>query len=110
MEIIARNREKQILESVLQSKSSELVALYGRRRIGKTYLVRNFFESYDNVIYFELTGQKQESGEYAPLKYQLANVKYQFERTFDSNIPLPALWQNAFTFIRKKTEALRDSN
>ncbi len=30
MDIIARKREKQILESVLQSKSSELVAVYGR--------------------------------------------------------------------------------
>ena len=109
MDIIARKREKQILESVLQSKSSELVAVYGRRRIGKTYLVRNFFESCDNVIYFELTGQKQESGEYAPLKYQLANFKYQFERTFDRDIPQPTSWQNAFTVLRKETERFKDS-
>ena len=53
MDIIARKREKQLLESVLWSKSSELVTVYGRRRIGKTYLVRNFFESC-NVIYEEL--------------------------------------------------------
>ena len=109
MEIIARKREKQILESVLRSKSSELVCVYGRRRIGKTYLVRNFFESCDNVIYFELTGQKQESGEYAPLKYQLANFKYQFERTFDRDIPQPTSWQNAFTVLRKETERFKDS-
>jgi AAA+ ATPase superfamily predicted ATPase len=109
MDIIARKREKQILESVLQSKSSEMVALYGRRRIGKTYLVRNFFESCDNAIYFELTGQKQESGEYASLKYQLANFKYQFERTFGRDIPLPASWQSAFTVLRKETERFKDS-
>ena len=110
MEIIARYREKRILESVLRSNSSELVAVYGRRRIGKTYLVRNFFEPRNNVIYFELTGQKQESGEYASLKYQLANFKYQFERTFDRNIPPPSSWQDALAVLRKETESYKDSS
>jgi len=110
MDIIARKREKKILHDVLESKTAELVAVYGRRRIGKTYLVRNFFESCENVIYFELTGQKQESGEYAPLKTQLANFKYQFERTFGKEIPAPASWQKAFTHLRKQVEGLKDSS
>ncbi len=109
MEIIARKREIKILESVLWSKTSELVAIYGRRRVGKTYLIRNFFETCESVIYFELTGQKQESGEYASLKYQLANFKYQFERTFEREIPQPTSWQHAFSILRKETERLKDS-
>ncbi len=110
MKIIAREKEKQTLQRVLLSPSSELVAIYGRRRIGKTYLVRNFFESSENVIYFELTGQKQESGEYASLKYQLTNFKYQFERTFGREISQPRSWQNAFTILRKETERFKDSD
>ncbi|MBT4090795.1 MAG: ATP-binding protein [Deltaproteobacteria bacterium] len=110
MEIIARKKEKQILQSVLTSESSELVAIYGRRRIGKTYLVRNFFESCKSVIYFELTGQKRESGEYAPIKYQLANFSYQFERSFGRGITVPNSWQNAFVVLRKEVERLKKTS
>ncbi|KPA08968.1 ATPase [Candidatus Magnetomorum sp. HK-1] len=110
MEIIARKKEKRILKDILWSSSAELVAIYGRRRIGKTYLVRNFFEPLENVIYFELTGQKQESGSYAPLKYQLANFKYQFERTFGKEIQQPESWQKAFVILRKKTELYKGSH
>lgn len=41
--IIGRQREVGRLEAVMQSGRAELVAIYGRRRIGKTYLVREFF-------------------------------------------------------------------
>jgi hypothetical protein len=110
MEIIARKKEKQILADILWSKSSELVAVYGRRRVGKTFLVRNFFESLENVIYFELTGQKQESGEYAPLKYQLSNFKYQFERAFSQKIQQPDSWHDAFNILKKGIECFADAN
>ena len=109
MKIIARTKEKKLLQSILDSKSSELVAVYGRRRIGKTYLVRNFFEPCKNVIYFELTGQKQESGDYAPIKTQLANFQYQFERTFGIELQRPKSWQNAFSILRKEIERLKNS-
>jgi len=102
MKIIARKKEKQVLSDILWSRSAELVAVYGRRRVGKTYLVRNFFESFKNVIYFELTGQKQESGAYAPLKYQLGNFKYQFERAFSKEIKVPHTWQEAFNILKNE--------
>ncbi len=109
MEIIARKKEKQVLADIFHSNSAELAAVYGRRRVGKTYLVRNYFESLENVVYFELTGQKQESGEYAPLKFQLANFKYQFERTFGKEIPRPSSWQEAFAHLRRETERFEES-
>ena len=41
--IIGRKAEQDILRQRIESKSPELIAIYGRRRIGKTYLVRQYF-------------------------------------------------------------------
>ena len=38
--LIGREREQQKLRDAYKSKSSEFVAVYGRRRVGKTFLVR----------------------------------------------------------------------
>jgi len=42
--IIGRKREQEILQNCLISDKSELVVIYGRRRVGKTYLVREYFK------------------------------------------------------------------
>lgn len=44
-EIVGREKEIQKLDEILASKEAEFLALYGRRRVGKTYLVRQFFKS-----------------------------------------------------------------
>ena len=38
--IIGRKREIELIENCLNSNKPELVAVYGRRRIGKTFLVK----------------------------------------------------------------------
>jgi AAA+ ATPase superfamily predicted ATPase len=43
MKIIGRTKEIRVLESCLESKKPEFVAVFGRRRVGKTYLIREFF-------------------------------------------------------------------
>ena len=42
MKIIGRIREKDILSSCLSSKRPEFVVVYGRRRVGKTFLIKEF--------------------------------------------------------------------
>jgi len=42
--IIGRKHEQEILQSCMDSSKAEFIAVYGRRRIGKTYLVKQFFE------------------------------------------------------------------
>ena len=37
--MVGREKEKKELEKLYNSNKAELVAIYGRRRIGKTYLV-----------------------------------------------------------------------
>ena len=38
--IIGREREQQILEERLSSGRAEFIAVYGRRRVGKTFLIK----------------------------------------------------------------------
>ncbi|MCL1809050.1 MAG: ATP-binding protein [Clostridiales bacterium] len=45
MAIIGRKKEQGILKGCLESGKSEFVAIYGRRRVGKTFLVKEFFEA-----------------------------------------------------------------
>ncbi len=40
MNMIGRYAEKKILQEALQSPAAELIAVYGRRRVGKTFLIR----------------------------------------------------------------------
>ncbi|MEI8301353.1 MAG: hypothetical protein WCG10_07110 [Chlamydiota bacterium] len=51
---IGREKELEILETLFKSTEAQFLAIYGRRRVGKTYLISNFFK--DKGIYFELTG------------------------------------------------------
>ena len=53
--MIGRKKELEILANAYASKKAELIAVFGRRRVGKTYLVGSFFEG---KIDFELTGLK----------------------------------------------------
>ena len=39
--IIGRFREQELLKELFDSKKSEFIAVYGRRRVGKTYLIKN---------------------------------------------------------------------
>ena len=43
--LIGREYEKSLLTNYLQSGQSEFIALYGRRRVGKTFLIKNFFKN-----------------------------------------------------------------
>lgn len=43
MKIVGRNREKEILSNCLTSKRPEFVVVYGRRRVGKTFLIKEYF-------------------------------------------------------------------
>ncbi len=56
-EIVGRVREKRTLEKLRRSKDPELLALYGRRRVGKTFLIRKYFG--EEETYFELTAEQE---------------------------------------------------
>ena len=43
MVVVGRKKEQQILQDCLDSNRPEFVAVSGRRRVGKTYMIREFF-------------------------------------------------------------------
>jgi uncharacterized protein len=51
--IIGRKKEIQQLNLLLQSKKSEFLTVYGRRRVGKTFLIREYF---DYAFDFQISG------------------------------------------------------
>jgi len=91
--IIGRDAEKKTFAEMLASKEAELIALYGRRRVGKTFLVRNFYHKH---IVFEFTGVHE-----ARLTQQLANFSTALKDAMGAAVPpaTPASWQEAFRFL-----------
>lgn len=43
--LIGREDEQRLLQNCLDSEKSEFIAVYGRRRVGKTFLIKEFFKS-----------------------------------------------------------------
>lgn len=90
-EIVGRLEEKRILEKLYKSSKAEFLAIYGRRRVGKTYLVRNYFRN--KGFFFEVTGTFNTS-----TKDQLENFHYEYSALFDGVDPqnTPKNWREAF--------------
>ncbi len=88
--IIGRKEEITQLQSLEQSEKSAFVAVYGRRRVGKTFLIRSF---YQEAFTFQLTGIANVGTE-----NQLTNFHSAFVRNFPQfeDNPLPADWFGAF--------------
>lgn len=91
--LTGRKGEKEILKKALQSNESEMVSVIGRRRIGKTFLVKKVYE--DNIV-FELTGTRN-----APTKEQLQNFMFSLQLATGNNIigKVPANWMEAFFML-----------
>ncbi len=88
--LIGREKEQAVLQRALRSEESEMVVVIGRRRVGKTYLVRSV---YADKIRFETSGVQD-----APLREQLNNFNFQLKNAFGSLVPAaaPKTWQEAF--------------
>ena len=52
--IFGRSNELKTLERLLHSNKPEFLAIYGRRRVGKTYLIHEYFK--EKGVYFSVTG------------------------------------------------------
>ena len=93
--IIGREEEKLLLESIVVKPTAELVAVYGRRRIGKTYLIRNCLQKH---IAFEYSGVHN-----VETIVQLTNYCQAMAKQLNNNIDLPVAsdWFTAFELTAK---------
>jgi hypothetical protein len=91
--IKGRVEEAGMLAKALHSADPEFIAVYGRRRVGKTFLVREFF---GDDICFELVGVHQ-----ASLTEQLRNFAQSLKSAMGISIlpQTPGSWSEAFSYL-----------
>ncbi|MEA5405814.1 ATP-binding protein [Arcicella sp. DC2W] len=87
--IIGRENELTTLRALQSSEKSEFVAVYGRRRVGKTFLVRTAFEG---QFVFQVTGLGN-----ANLSKQLTNFHIALQKAYkNTSISQATDWLTAF--------------
>jgi AAA+ ATPase superfamily predicted ATPase len=91
--MIGRKKEKELLADIVQETSSNLVAIYGRRRVGKTYLIREYFL---NKFTFYHTGIANVSTE-----IQLDNFYTSLSKYSTSSLRYPTNWFDAFEVLKQ---------
>lgn len=97
--MIGRKEEKEYLENLMYEDEPQFIAVFGRRRIGKTFLVR---ESFNHKFFFQHTGISNNSldigtrtkAQLDKFSKSLIEAGYQGDANFSS-------WENAFDGLKK---------
>ena len=100
--IIGRKYEKHVLSNICAEKEARLIAVYGRRRVGKTHLVKYFF---DEKFDFFFTGSYE-----TPAKIQLKLFARALEEYSGTSVPNPGSWFDAFDQLKTYLISLKKQN
>ncbi len=99
-QLIGRAEEKKRLTDALQSNKPELIALIGRRRVGKTFLVR---KTYDAQIKLEVTGLQDDDQKAQLQNFWISMRAYGLHTTSKQQ---PDNWLDAFFILTQQLERL----
>ena len=91
--IIGREKEIKKLDKVLLEAESQLIIVSGRRRVGKTFLINEYF---DNSFAFKFTGSESQKN-----KEQLRNFSMELNMVAFKKYDVPKDWTEAFFFLRE---------
>lgn len=91
--MIGRQEEIAELNRLYESDESEFVAIYGRRRVGKTYLVR---ETFPGKFVFSHTGLQNGNA-----RQQLRHFARSLEERSLTKVAIPKDWFEAFESLKK---------
>lgn len=102
MKIVGRKKETALLQSLFDEEESSFVAVYGRRRVGKTFLIRQVYQKH---ILFECSGVHQKD-----MAHQLENFWRTITeiKSYKEKIPLPKTWIEAFFQLRAYLNTLSE--
>jgi len=97
---IGRKEEQAILHKAFNSNEAEMVAVIGRRRVGKTFLVRSVYEKH---LDFEITGIQN-----ATMRQQLDNFTTKLNAYAQPILPFqrPSNWMGAFQMLVTYLESI----
>jgi uncharacterized protein len=101
MMVAGRDIEINLLQEMLLTNQSEFVAMYGRRRIGKTYLIRQVYEKH---IVFDVAGLHEENME-QQLENFYINLSEQLNILFTAGTP--STWLQAFSLLKKYIDSIK---
>lgn len=95
-----RQHERQLLEELFNSNKAEFLAIYGRRRVGKTFLIRSFFQK-KLCIFFNATGIYK-----GAFQQQITEFTKEIGKTFFSGAELKKKngWFETFAFLTEIIE------
>lgn len=98
MEVLGRDKEMQRIDGIMQRDESSFLVVYGRRRIGKTYLVREYLAQ-QTVFYF--TGTYE-----AEMSVQLEKFHHTYLRYTkgQKETRIPDNWHQAFEYLANYLE------
>lgn len=99
--MIGRCEEVAQLNRLYDSRESEFVAVYGRRRVGKTYLIREMFEGRFAFVH---TGKSEGS-----LRVQLNHFHQSLTAFSAERLTKPKSWDEAFGLLKKVVVASSES-
>ena len=98
--LVSREKEKQILLDALIAEESQFIAVYGRRRIGKTYLIR---QTYGNMFTFEHAGLAN-----GDRKEQIQAFTASIRRAGLKGKDTPTNWLDAFELLKDLIQSSHD--
>lgn len=96
--LIGRNKEKEILNDALNSNKAEMIAVIGRRRVGKTFLINTVYK--DSII-FKVSGVQN-----APTEEQIRVFTSQLSLAVRKKLEQPKDWFDAFFLLIQELEPL----
>ena len=96
--IIGRTNEIERIDRCMGESSAQLIIVYGRRRVGKTFLINEYF---DNNFSFKITGAYKKSR-----RFQLEGFNEELIRKSGREWDMPADWREAFRQLREYLESL----
>ncbi len=101
--IIGRENEQTLLSDILHSQNSEFLVVYGRRRIGKTFLIESFFLAQDCMT-FHTTGIQK-----GAIKEQLREFSKEIGHVFygGAKIETPLTWMQAFESLHNAIKYIK---
>ena len=102
MKIIGRVKEQAALNQYYTSGAPEFLAVYGRRRVGKTFLIREFFKDRIDFYTTGLANGKREE--------QLKIWNDDIKNCFGGSDEYANNWLDAFTLLRRKLEESNKSS
>lgn len=99
--IIGRKKECSLIQQLVDSPKAELVAIYGRRRVGKTFLVKQFF---NGNFTFSFTGLYQTSRQ-VQISLFMKELEYKAKHTY----PKTTSWFEAFDRLKDYLSSLKSN-